>query len=413
MREMILFLRNLKGNAKAAVLSQPLWGIPFNLFTPFATLYMFHMGVTDIQIGIMLAVGRFVQMALAFFGGVITDKFGRRLTSLFGDIVSWSIPALIWAFAQDFRWFLAAAIVNSFVQITGVAWECLWIDEIGDDGAKITQVYNWLHMCGVLAVFFVPIAGFFVGRFELVPVVRVLYFFAFVCMTAKAILLYSFAKETPRGRERMKETKNTPLLKLFAGYRLVFAQILRSGKMLRALALQALQNVTLMVTTTFFSLYATQNLGLSESYLAYFPILRAIVMLIFLFLVQNLLNLFKSHNVMLCGILAYLAANGILLIAPPGNLLWIAGYTLVEACAVALLMPRLMALTANAIEPKERARIRSLFNAGILAFVSPLAYLAGVLSDMNRSFPFVLNIVLFVAMLAFTFADAKKSYSAK
>jgi len=72
-----------------------------------------------------------------------------------------------------------------------------------------------------------------------------------------------------------------------------------------------------------------------------------------------------------------------------------------------------MALTANAIEPKERARIRSLFNAGILAFVSPLAYLAGVLSDMNRSFPFVLNIVLFVAMLAFTFADAKKSYSAK
>ncbi|MCL2224811.1 MAG: MFS transporter [Defluviitaleaceae bacterium] len=407
MREMIFFLINLKGNAKAAILSQPLWGIPFNLFTPFATLYMFHMGVTDIQIGIMLAAGRVAQMVMSFFGGVITDKFGRRLTSLVGDIVSWSIPALIWAFAQDFRWFLAAAVVNSVIQVTGVAWECLWVDEIGDDGAKITQIYNWLHVCGVLAVFVVPIAGFLVGQYSLVPVVRVLYGFAFVSMTAKAVLLYAFSRETPRGRERMKETKNTPFLQMFAGYRLVFAQIFRSGKMLRALGLQALQNVTIMITTTFFALYTTQNLGLSESFLAYFPILRALVMLVFLFLVQNLLNKFKPHSVMLCGILAYVVANAILLVAPPSNIFWLAGYTFIEACAVALLMPRLSALTANAIEPKERARIRSLFNAAILAFVSPFAYLAGVLSDMNRRLPFVLNIILFAAMLVAVLLDLK------
>jgi Na+/melibiose symporter-like transporter len=367
----------------------------------------------DKEIGLMVAVGRFAQMLLAFCGGVITDKFGRRLTSLFGDIISWSIPALIWAFAQDFRWFLAAAVVNSFVQVTGVAWECLWIDEIGDDGKKITQIYNWLHVCGVLAVFFVPIAGILVARHELVPVVRVLYFFAFVSMTAKAILLFSFAKETPRGRERIRETKNTPLLEMFAGYRGVFAQILHSGKMLRVLALTAFQNVALMITTTFFSLYATQNLGLPEAYLAYFPILRALVMLVFLFVIQNLLNKLKPHHVMLCGIYAYILSNAILLIAPPNNLYWLAGYTFVEACAVALLLPRLGALTANAIEPKERARIRSLFNAGILALVSPFGYLAGHLSDMNRRLPFMLNIALFAAMLVFTFADARKSYASK
>jgi Na+/melibiose symporter-like transporter len=405
MREMFRFLGNLKGNAKAAVLCQPLWGVPFNLIAPFATLYMFYMGVTDIQIGLMLAVGRFLSMGVAFFGGVVADKFGRRLTNLVGDLIAWSTPALIWMFARDFRWFLVAAIVNSLVQITTVAWECLWIDDNGEDNARITQIYNWMHICGVLAVFFVPIAGFLVGRFSLVPVVRGLYGFAFVSMTAKAVLLYIFSRETKRGIERMRETKNISLFRLLSGYRHVFGQIFRSARMLRALALQALQNITLMVTSTFFALYTTQNLGLSESFLAYFPILRAGVMLIFLFFIQNRLAKFKPHNIMLCGILAYVTANVILLTAPPDNGLAIACYTLVEACAVALLIPRLGALVANAIDPAERARIRGLFNVAILAAVSPFAYLAGILSDMNRRLPFVLNIGLFLVMVVFTVVD--------
>jgi MFS family permease len=409
MRDMFLFLGNLKGNAKAVVLAQPLWGIPFNLFAPFATLYMFHMGVADIQIGLMLAVGRFVQMGLAFFGGVITDKFGRRLTNFVGDLIGWSTPAIIWAFAQDFRWFLIAAIFNSFIAVTGVAWECLWIDDDGNNSTKITQIYNWLHICGVLAVFFVPIAGLLVERFSLIPVVRGLYGFAFVSMTAKAVLLYIFSRETKRGLERMKETKVISLFRLLSGYRQVFGLIFRSAPMLRALALQALQNTTLMIASTFFALYTTQNLGLPESFMAYFPILRAVVMLVFLFLIQSRLTRFAPHRVMLCGIFAYLAANGLILVAPTHNWIWIAVYVFIEACGVALLIPRLGALVANAIEPKERARIRGLFNAAILALVSPLAFIAGALSDINRRLPFVLNIALFVLMLGFTYIDARKN----
>jgi MFS family permease len=403
MREMFRFLRDLKGNAKAAVLAQPLWGVPFNLFMPFAALYMSRMGVTDIQIGIMLAVGRFSQMGMAFFGGVITDKFGRRLTTLFGDIVAWSIPALIWAFAQNFTWFLIAAIVNSVVQITGVAWECLWIDEDGENSTKITQIFNWLHVCGVISVFFVPVAGLLVWRFSLIPVVRGLYIFAFISMTAKAILLYMYSKETKRGIERINETKNVSFVQMFSGYGGVLTDIVRSAKMLHALGLQSVQAITLMISSTFFSLYTTQNLGLDDSFLAYFPILRAVVMLLFLFFIQNKLNMFNPRNVMLCGITAYLAANGLLLISRPDNWLWIAGYTLLEACAVALFMPRMSALIANAIEPRERARIRSLFNVIMLAVVSPFAYLAGYLSETDRRLPFVLNIGLFVVMAGFTY----------
>ena len=54
----------LKGNARVNVLTEPLFGIPFNLYIPF-----------------FLSVGLFFQIAMAFLGGVLSDKFGRRRTT--------------------------------------------------------------------------------------------------------------------------------------------------------------------------------------------------------------------------------------------------------------------------------------------------------------------------------------------
>jgi len=78
---MFAFLFSLKGNAKACIWTEPLWGIPFNLYTPFFTVYMFSLGILDAQIGILITAGRLVQMIAAIFGGVLTGKFGRRLTT--------------------------------------------------------------------------------------------------------------------------------------------------------------------------------------------------------------------------------------------------------------------------------------------------------------------------------------------
>ena len=47
-------LIELKGNPKISLLTEPLWNIPYNLFTPFATLYMYALGVNDTQIGLLL-----------------------------------------------------------------------------------------------------------------------------------------------------------------------------------------------------------------------------------------------------------------------------------------------------------------------------------------------------------------------
>ena len=49
-------LRGLRGNARGAVLTEPLWGIPFNLFAPYISLYMLALGLKVSQIGLVTSV---------------------------------------------------------------------------------------------------------------------------------------------------------------------------------------------------------------------------------------------------------------------------------------------------------------------------------------------------------------------
>ncbi len=49
------------------------------------------------------------------------------------------------------------------------------------------------------------------------------------------------------------------------------------------------------------------------------------------------------------------------------------------------------------IDPKERARIQSILYVGIILITSPFGWIAGNLSGLDKSLPFILNIVLFGA----------------
>ncbi|MCL1988827.1 MAG: MFS transporter [Firmicutes bacterium] len=405
---MFKFLFGLKGNARTCLLTEPLYGIPFNLYLPFVTLYMYHLGVLDREIGLILSIGRLIQVFMSLTAGIITDKFGRRLTTLVGDLISWSIPTLIWAFSQNFWWFLVAAIINSLWQITSVSWECLWVDDT--DEKDVAPIFNWIYITGLLAVFFAPIAGYFVHIYGVVPVVRVLYVLAFIFMTAKFIVLYIYSTESNRGIERMAAVKNVPVMQSVLGYKDVFLQIARSKIMVKALILQAIWGVIFLISGTFFALYATQNLLVPESFLAYFPILRAGIMLLFLLVVQEKLTKYKSQYMMFIGILLYIISMIWLLVAPQYDWLWMAAYIAMDACAAALLLPRLDALVVNAIEPLERARIRSLFSAIILAVSSPFGYLAGLLSDMDRRLPFFLNVILLFIMAVVLLRSRRRIY---
>ena len=88
-------LGNNPGNPRTLALIEPLWGIPYNLITPFATLYMYTQGITDVQIGLILSIAMVFQVFFSFSGGILTDKVGRKFTTMMGDFFGWALACLV------------------------------------------------------------------------------------------------------------------------------------------------------------------------------------------------------------------------------------------------------------------------------------------------------------------------------
>ena len=128
---------------------------------------MVALGVTDKQIGLIASISMALQMFSSLLGGYVTDKLGRKRTSLIFDTLSWSIPTLIWAVAQNFYYFLVAAIINSLVRVVHTSWTCLLVEDTAPEDR--VHAYTLLQVAGILAGFVAPLGGLLVKRFELVP----------------------------------------------------------------------------------------------------------------------------------------------------------------------------------------------------------------------------------------------------
>jgi MFS family permease len=190
-------LLELKGNPRVTVLTEIMFGIPYNLFAPFFSVYMLALGVTDQQIGSIASLGLIVQIFSALLSGAITDKFGRRLTLLICDLISWSVPCLIWAVAQDVRFFVVAAFLNGLYRVSHTAWTCLLVEDAEE--RHLVHIWTWIMIFAVCSALFTPLGGWFVGRYGLIPAVRGIFVFGFVALTAKFVILYIYSHETARG----------------------------------------------------------------------------------------------------------------------------------------------------------------------------------------------------------------------
>lgn len=392
-------LLSLKGNPRACVYLEPLWGIPYNLYSPYATLFMYQLGVNDEQIGLLLSIGMVFQVFASLMGGVLTDKMGRRTTTIIFDCLSWSVPVLIWIFAQNFWWFLIATIFNSMWQITNNSWNCLLVEDC--DPKVLVDVYTWCTVSGLLAVFFAPISGALVSAYSLMPVMRALYVFTFISMTAKFVILYLSCTETAQGRIRMEQTRNRTLLSMTVEYKEVFKQIFRSRQTLTALALMVLLNITGILSGNFFALYIVEDLGISEAFVSLFPMLRAAVMLVFIFGFQGKINRLPYRPTMGAAIVLYVISQLLLVFSPAGagsgTWVFLILYMLAEAFGCAVLMPRKDSLMVLFVDPEERARMLGLLYVIMIGVSAPFGWIGGKLASIDRMLPFLLNAVLYAA----------------
>lgn len=247
---------------------------------------------------------------------------------------------------------------------------------------------------------FAPVGGWFVERYGLVPAMRGLLIFAFIMLTVKGILLYIYSHETGRGVQRKEETRHRSLFSLLAEYRSVFGQILHSRAILAALALYAIMNIYSTVSNNFWGVLFSSKLGFSESQISTYVALRSISMTLGFFLIgPRLTNLRRFRLPLGAGFGAFLLSQGILVLMPPKAVAFLVLSVVLEGAAGALVSPMIESLMAVSMETDERARLTAMVSMLMIIFISPFGWIAGQLSALDRSFPFLLNMGLFAISL--------------
>ena len=388
-------LRELRGNPRVTVLTEPMFGIPYNLFSPFLSVYMLALGVTDQGIGTIASLGLVFQIFSALLSGVIVDKFGRRLTLFIDDLISWAVPCLIWAVAQDMRYFLAAAAMNGLFRISHTAWTCLMVEDAEE--RHLVHIWTWITLFGIGSAFFTPLGGWFVARFGLVPAMRGLLVFGSFMITAKAVVLYILSHETARGRQRIEETRHRSLVSLLSEYRSIFGQLLHSKPILAALSLMVITSICSTVSASFWGVLFISKLGFPESGISIFVMLRSIIMALCFFLLgPRLTNLLHFQLPLWVGLSAFFVSQALLVFMPAHAAPLLVISVVLEAVAYALISPMTESLLAVALDSHERARISAMVYVAMIVFTSPFGWIAGQLSAIDRSLPFALNLGLSV-----------------
>ncbi len=387
-------LRELKGNPRITVLTEIMFGIPYNLFTPFFSVYMLALGLTDQQIGSIASLGLVLQIFTALLSGAIVDKFGRRLTLLVSDLLCWSVPCLIWAVAQDVRYFVLGALMNSLLRVSNTAWTCLMVEDAEE--RHLVHIWTWIMIFAFCSAFFTPLGGWVVDRFGLVPAVRGLFLFGFVVLTAKFVILYIYSHETARGVQRIQETRHRSIFSLLGEYRSVFGQLLRSKPILAALSLMVITNIYMTVSNNFWGVLFTEKLGFSSAQISTYAAIRSIVMTVCFFLIgPRLTNLSLFRLPLWTGFAAFLISQLLLVVMPPQAVILLVVSVMLEGVASALVSPMTESLLALSMESHERARVSAMVYVALIVLISPFGWIAGQLSALDRSLPFALNTGLF------------------
>jgi len=98
-------LTELRGNSRACVLTEPMWGLSLNLCLPYLSVYMLGFGLNDVQVGVVSSVYMFSQMIFAFLSGAIIDKLGRRKSTVIFDFLSWKYRRTAGRYAEYAQFF--------------------------------------------------------------------------------------------------------------------------------------------------------------------------------------------------------------------------------------------------------------------------------------------------------------------
>lgn len=398
-------LRRIRGNARAILLFEPMWAVPFSMFSVYASLFMRELGLTSQQIGLLASAGMGSSIVSSSFSGYITDRLGRRRATLIFDLMAWSAATLVWATARSFWHFLLAALLNGLMAIPVTSWTCLLVED--SDPSERLPIFTALQMVSVSASFTTPLAGLVIRHYGIVPGTRALYLFAFVSMTLMFIGRNHFTRETRVGEARKMATGSHDLRDSLREHGGALRSMLRNRQTLMYFLLTALVWFRDSLTLPFGQLLLVDHLGMPGDILGVFPALGATATLLVSGLVLPSLAGREGTGI-LFGLALSVASTAILLWAPSGSVRAVAVSSLVSAAGAAMFMPALNTSWNNALRDGERAQILAMSSVVWGLVRLPAGWVGGQLYAVAPTWPFYAGLALSLVGFALTLAGLGK-----
>ncbi|MDO7907793.1 MFS transporter [Paenibacillus sp. JX-17] len=394
-----LFQR-LQGNSRGCLAFEPFFLIPYSMLTTYATLYMYHLGVTETAIGWITTISLIMQVFSSFLSGYLTDRMGRKSAILYFDLLSWTAATLLWAVSQNVWFFLFAAIINGFQRIPHVAFYCLVVEDTKPDDR--TYVFTLLQIISVIGGLFAPLGGLLVEQYGLVNGMRIMYVLACVLMTFQFVGRHWTTKETEIGYRKMRETRELGLKDSLIDYGGAIREILQSKGLLLIFSVYILFNFQATLKTTYLSLYMADYLHMDSGLISLFPAVSSVIMLLTLWLLMPKISDNAANKAMMAGFALSVISNVMIVVVPSSNLLWIGISTILSAVGLMISSPYLEAAVQNAIDDEKRAKVFSMLSVLILLLTSPAGIIGGWAYKLDPRIPIWLVAVAFAGAYILT-----------
>lgn len=395
----------LKGNSRGCLAFEPLFLIPYSMYSTYATIYMHELGLSGTEIGWVTTLTLAVQVFSSFISGYLTDRMGRKAALLTFDLISWSVGTLLWAVSQNIWFFAAAAFINGFQRVPSTAFYCLLVEDT--EPKERTYVFTLLQVISVIGGLFAPLGGMIVQHYGVVTGGRIMYVLAFIFMTTQFLGRHYMTHETELGLRKKREVRELGLSESMRDYIATMRAVLTDRGLLLMFGVYILFNFQSTIKGTYLSLYLADDLGVAEGLISVVPAVSSVVMLLVLWLVMPRIPERLTNRALLWGFVLSAGANGMLALTPTGAMGWIAASTVLSAGATMITAPYLEAVVANAIDDERRAKMFAILSVLVLLVVSPSGIIGGWSYSIDPTMPMWLTTGAFVLSIPLLIAGAR------
>lgn len=341
------WLKGMSHNGRVVVFTEPFWSIPYNMLTVYAVLYMMELGLNEREIGLTQTVLVAMQIISSIVSGTLTDKLGRKRTTILFDMISWGVACLVWAFSRSLTGFLIAAVLNGINKVVYVSFTCM----VTEDATSRQRLRNYsgMHFMVLTGGFFAPLAGLVIAGKGIIGGTRLLYLASAFVMAAMFIVRNILWIEPQSGKgEKHSGT--------FRGISDSIAYFLGDRQRSVVFILQSVMQFFIIFKPLFYYAFLKDSTGLDSSVISLVPLVMSVITMVILLGFMPRVRDSQRKGLLTAGFLLGALSLFLLVLSAGGNLMFLGLSILTDGISTALIRPLLDSLWADQLNDGKRTR---------------------------------------------------------